>query len=37
MTQERVALSQIPGRIADLVAGRTPWQGVAREAHPEPA
>jgi hypothetical protein len=37
MTQERVALSQIPERITDLVAGRTPWQGVPREAPVEPA
>jgi glycyl-tRNA synthetase len=32
MTQERVALDRIPGRIADLVARRAPWEGVAREA-----
>ncbi len=31
MTQERVALELIPQRIADLVAGRATWQGVARE------
>jgi glycyl-tRNA synthetase len=31
MTQERVALDRIPQRIADLVAGRTPWEGVPRE------
>ena len=33
MTQERVALDLIPQRIADLVAGRSPWEGVPREAH----
>ena len=32
MTQERVALELIPQRVADLVAGRTAWEGVAREA-----
>jgi len=32
MTQERVALDLVPQRIADLVAGRTTWEGVAREA-----
>ena len=32
MTQERVALGLIPQRIADLVAGRATWEGVAREA-----
>ena len=32
MTQERVALELIPRRIADLVAGRTAWEGVPREA-----
>jgi len=31
MTQERVALAQIPRRIADLVAGGAAWEGVARE------
>ena len=31
MTQERVAFDLVPQRIADLVAGRTPWEGVARE------
>ena len=31
MTQERVSLDLVPGRIADLVAGRSPWEGVARE------
>jgi glycyl-tRNA synthetase len=31
MTQERVALELIPRRIADLVAGRTAWEGVPRE------
>jgi glycyl-tRNA synthetase len=30
MTQERVALSQIPGRVADLVAVRAAWSGVPR-------
>ncbi len=35
MTQERVSLELIPGRIADLVAGRSPWEGVARESSPE--
>ena len=32
MTQERVALDLVPGRIADLVAGTTTWEGVPREA-----
>ena len=32
MTQERVSLELIPGRIADLVAGRSAWEGVPREA-----
>jgi glycyl-tRNA synthetase len=31
MTQERVSLDLIPARIADLVAGRTAWEGVPRE------
>jgi glycyl-tRNA synthetase len=31
MTQERVSLELIPQRIADLVAGSSPWEGVARE------
>jgi glycyl-tRNA synthetase len=31
MTQERVALALIPERIADLVADRASWRGVARE------
>jgi glycyl-tRNA synthetase len=31
MTQERVALSEIPSRITDLVAGRAEWRGVPRE------
>ncbi|HEY6607800.1 MAG TPA: His/Gly/Thr/Pro-type tRNA ligase C-terminal domain-containing protein, partial [Candidatus Limnocylindria bacterium] len=35
MTQERVAMELIPQRVADLVAGRTAWEGVARE--PDPA
>jgi glycyl-tRNA synthetase len=34
MTQERVALDRIAARIADLVAGRARWEGVAREAPP---
>ena len=32
MTQERVSLELIPRRLADLVAGRSGWEGVAREA-----
>jgi glycyl-tRNA synthetase len=32
MTQERVALERIPERVADLVAGRSPGAGGAREA-----
>ena len=35
MTQERVALDLMPQRIADLVAGRSAWEGVPREAPPE--
>ena len=31
MTQERVALGAIPGRIADLVGGRAAWEGIVRE------
>ena len=31
MTQERVSLDLIPQRVADLVAGRTAWEGVPRE------
>jgi hypothetical protein len=31
MTQERVALERIPERVADLVAGRTAWEGVPRQ------
>ena len=31
MTQERVALDLVPQRIADLVAGRSAWEGVPRE------
>ena len=31
MTQERVALDGVPGRIADLVAGRSAWGGTKRE------
>jgi glycyl-tRNA synthetase len=34
MTQERVSLELIPGRVADLVAGRAAWEGVPREATP---
>jgi len=34
MTQERVSLELVPQRIADLVAGRAAWEGVAREAPP---
>jgi len=36
MTQERVALELIPERIADLVAGRSAWAGVLREAPADP-
>ena len=32
MTQERVSLDLIPQRISDLVAGRSAWEGVPREA-----
>jgi glycyl-tRNA synthetase len=32
MTQERVPMADIPGRIADLLAGRATWQGMARPA-----
>ena len=35
MTQERVTLDLLPQRIADLVAGRSAWEGVPREAPPE--
>jgi len=31
MTQERVSLDLIPQRVADLVAGRSAWEGVRRE------
>ncbi len=31
MTQERVALELIPQHVAELVAGRVAWDGVARE------
>jgi glycyl-tRNA synthetase len=31
MTQERVSLDLVPQRVADLVAGRTAWEGVPRE------
>ena len=31
MTQERVSLELIPQRIDDLLAGRSAWEGVARE------
>ena len=34
MTQERVGLGQIPGRIADLVAGRAAWERRAHGADP---
>jgi glycyl-tRNA synthetase len=34
MTQERVGLGKIPGRIADLVAGHAAWEGQARGADP---
>ena len=34
MTQERVSLELIPQRIADLVAGRSAWEGVPREPAP---
>ena len=30
MTQERVSMQLVPARIADLVAGHAPWEGVAR-------
>ncbi|HYI66233.1 MAG TPA: glycine--tRNA ligase [Candidatus Limnocylindrales bacterium] len=30
MTQERVALDLVPQRIADLLGGRSAWEGVAR-------
>jgi len=36
MTQERVALELIPQRIADLVAARSAWAGVPREAPADP-
>jgi glycyl-tRNA synthetase len=32
MTQERVSLELIPRRLADLMAGTSAWEGVAREA-----
>jgi glycyl-tRNA synthetase len=32
MTQERVAMADIPGRIADLLAGRATWEGAVRPA-----
>jgi glycyl-tRNA synthetase len=32
MTQERVRLSDIPQRVADLVAGRAAWEGTPRSA-----
>jgi len=31
MTQERVALDLVPQRLADLVAGRSAWEGVERK------
>jgi glycyl-tRNA synthetase len=37
MTQERVAFELLPQRIADLVAGRAKWEGIAREAPAEVA
>jgi glycyl-tRNA synthetase len=37
MTQERVAFELLPQRVADLVAGRARWEGVAREASTEVA
>jgi glycyl-tRNA synthetase len=35
MTQERVSLDAIPGRVADLVSGRGAWSGAAPAAEPE--
>jgi len=35
MTQERISLDLIPQRVADLVAGRSAWEGVPREAPEE--
>ena len=35
MTQERVALAQIPQRVADLVAGRATWTGTPRSSENE--
>jgi glycyl-tRNA synthetase len=35
MTQERVSLDTLPQRIADLVAGRSAWEGVPRQAPQE--
>ena len=32
MTQERVALAAIPDRLAALIAGAAPWEGVPRQA-----
>ena len=37
MTQERVAFELLPQHVADLVAGRARWEGVAREASTEVA
>ncbi len=34
MTQERVSLDLVPQRVADLVAGRSAWEGVPREPTP---
>jgi glycyl-tRNA synthetase len=34
MTQERVSLTQVPERIADLVAGRSAWTGTPRDPTP---
>jgi glycyl-tRNA synthetase len=37
MTQERVPLAAIPGRIADLVSGRAGWEGARGGAEPAAA
>jgi glycyl-tRNA synthetase len=37
MTQERVALTEIPGRLAALLAGSAVWEGVPREPVAQPA
>jgi glycyl-tRNA synthetase len=31
MTQERVSMERIPGRISDLLAGTTQWEGTSRQ------